>query len=346
MADESTQDKTEKATPRKKEQAKEKGSVAKNKDLVSMTAMGGTILLFYFAGEHFFRGLYSMMGGVLSFRYGSDPGQLCRIVTVQGAKILAPFFISSVVLAVLANVMQGGFAAKELKFEIEKLNPVEGIKKLFSLKSLTELPKTLLKFGAGGWIVYYIINKNLKELPALSTMELNELVRVSAGLLMEAVVIAYTLYLIIAILSYIIERWQFERSLKMSKQEIKDEMKEVEGDPLVKSRIRSVQREAARKRMMQEVPDATVVITNPQHLAVALKYEDKMMSAPKIVAKGAGLIAEKIKEIAAEHGIPVVEDKPVARALFKLELNSFIPEELYVAVAKILAYIYKARGKV
>ncbi len=132
----------------------------------------------------------------------------------------------------------------------------------------------------------------------------------------------------------------------MSKEEVKEEHKETEGDPIVKSRIRSIQRETARKRMMQEVSTATVVVTNPQHLAVAIKYEEKMMHAPKIVAKGAGFIAERIKEIATEHGIPIVEDKPLARALFRLELNTFIPEELYVAVAKILAYIYKLKGKI
>jgi len=346
MADESAQDKTEQATSRKKEKAHEKGQVARNRDLVSMTAMGGTVLIFYFGGANLFRGLYSMMGGVLSLSYGSEPLHLCRVVTVQGARILAPFFISSVVLVFLASLMQGGFVKKDLKFDFGKINPGQGIKKIISMQGLTELFKSLLKFSAGGWIVYYIINKDMKVLPNLSAMELNEIVRVSAKLLMEAVVTAYSFYMIIAIFSYFIERWQFDRSLKMSKQEIRDENREIEGDPLIKSRIRSIQREAARKRMMQEVPKATVVITNPQHLAVALKYEDKKMSAPRISAKGAGLIAARIREIAASHGIPVIEDKPLARALFKLELNAFIPEELYVAVAKILAYIYKIKGKI
>ncbi|MDH4029153.1 MAG: EscU/YscU/HrcU family type III secretion system export apparatus switch protein, partial [Nitrospirota bacterium] len=161
MADDSTQDKTEQATSRKKEKAQEQGQVARNRDLVSMTAMGGTVLIFYFAGANLFRGLYSMMGGVLSLSYGMEPLHLCRVVTLQGAKVLAPFFISSVVLVFLSSVMQGGFVKKELKFDFGKLNPGQGIKKIFSMQGLTELLKSLLKFAAGGWIVYYIIKKDM-----------------------------------------------------------------------------------------------------------------------------------------------------------------------------------------
>jgi flagellar biosynthetic protein FlhB len=243
-------------------------------------------------------------------------------------------------------VIQGGFVTKPIKLEFSKLNPVEGSKKIFSLKGLTELLKSILKFAMGGWVVYYIIKKDIDIFPSLSAMETNEMVRISGKLVMEAIVIAFALYLAVAIVSYFIEKWQFDRSLKMTKQEVKEEYKEMEGDPIIKSRIRTIQREAARKRMMQEVPEATVVVTNPQHLAVAIKYTDKEMPAPRIIAKGAGIIAAKIKEIAAENGVPIIEDKPLARSLFKLELNAFIPEELYVAVARILAYIYKLKGKI
>jgi len=155
-------------------------------------------------------------------------------------------------------------------------------------------------------------------------MEMNELMRVSAKLIMDAVIIAFAYYMVLAIIEYFIDKWQYEKSMRMSKQELKEESKESEGDPIIKSRIRSAQRAAARKRMMQEVPKATVVITNPTHLAVAIKYEDKEMPAPRIVAKGAGIVAEKIKEIARQHGVPVIEDKPIARALIKLELNEYV----------------------
>jgi flagellar biosynthetic protein FlhB len=346
MADDGFQDKTEQATPRKKEQAKGKGQIARSKDLTSMITISGIIMLLYFGGEYFFSSLYEMTAGVYSMRYGTDLVRTAGIVTMQGALILAPFFITSVSLAVLGSVMQGGFVIKEYKVEIGKINPLQGMKQMFSAKGLSELLKSILKFSIGGWIVYYVINKDLKVLPTLSAMEMNEMIKVSGSLIMDAIIIAFFFFLIVAIISYFIEKWQHERSLKMTKQEIKEEQKESDGDPLIKSRIRSIQREAARNRMMQEVPQSTVVITNPTHLAVAIKYEDKDMSAPKIVAKGSGTLAAKIKEIATEHGVPIVEDKPIARALFKLELNTFIPEELYVAVAKILAYIYKLRGKI
>ena len=339
------QEKTERATPRKKSKAKEKGQVARSQELTAMTAMAGTVMLLYFGGEYFFNSLADMTGSVLSMQYGRDPLHVTRSVVIQAGFILAPFFLTAMVLVPLASVAQGGFFLKEMKFEIEKLNPIQGLKKIFSIKGFTEFLKSLMKFSVGAWIVYYVLNKDMKVLPTLMAMELNHLVAVSGKLIMEAIVIAFSYFMIIAFISYALEKWQYERSLKMTKQEVKDEHKEMEGDPLVKSRVRSVQMEAARKRMMQEVPDANVVITNPTHLAVALKYDDQNMFAPKIVAKGAGKVAEKIKEIARKHGVPVVEDKPVARALFKFELNTFIPEELYVAVAKILAQILKMKGR-
>ena len=346
MADDSFQEKTEQATSRKKEKAKDKGQVTRSRDLTSMFAMGGIVMLFYFGGEYFFISLAEMMGGILSLRYGNNPSHVTGIAVLKGMQILAPFFLISVVSVIFISVAQGGFVNKEMKFEMEKLNPVEGIKKMFSMKGLTELLKSILKFSVGGWITYYIIKRDMEVLPTLSAMATNDMIKMSGKLILDAMVIAFSYFMVAAVISYFLEKWQFERSLRMTKQEIKEENKEIDGDPLIKSRIKSIQREAARKRMMQEVPKATVVITNPQHLAVAIRYVDKEMSAPKIVAKGAGVIAAKIKEIAAMHGVPVVEDKPVARVLFKLELNAFIPQELYVAVARILASIYKLKGRI
>ncbi|UCD35206.1 MAG: flagellar biosynthesis protein FlhB [Nitrospiraceae bacterium] len=345
MADE-FQEKTERATPRKKQKAREKGQVARSRDLTSMITMGGIIMICYFGGKHFISGLSDMTGGVLSMKYGSNPVHVSRIAILHGLQLLAPFLLMSVVLAVAASVMQGGIVLKPIKIEFDKINPLEGVKRLFSLKGLTELLKSIINFTIGGWVVYYVMKKNLDVLPSLAAMEIGELARVSGKLVMDAIIIAFSFYFIVALASYFLEKWQYERSLRMTKQEIKDEFKESEGDPMIKSRIRSVQREAARKRMMQEVPTASVVITNPTHLAVAIKYIDGKMAAPQIVAKGAGLVAQKIKDIAGEHGVPIVEDKPLARALYKLELNAYIPEGLYVAVARILAYIYKLRGRI
>ena len=311
-----------------------------------MGVIGGTIMIFYLGGEYFFTRLAELTGGILSFRYGTEPGRVASIALLKGGLLLAPFFLVSATMAVAGSLLQGGFVIKPVKLQFEKINPVTGIKNLFSMKGVMELLKALLKVGIGCWIVYYIIKKDLEVFPTLSLMEIGGLAETSAGLVMNAVLIAFCYFLVVSVFSALIEKWQFEKGLRMTKQEIKEEHKDIDGDPLIKSRIRSIQREAARKRMMQEVEHATVVITNPTHLAVALKYEDKGMHAPKIVAKGAGIIAEKIKTIAAEHGIPIMEDKPLARSLFKLDLNTFIPEELYVAVAKILASIYKIKGKI
>lgn len=346
MADEGYQERTERATPRKKQKAKEEGQIARSRDLTSMVAMGGIIMIFYFGGEYVFRNLSNMTGSILGLHFGKDPLHVSKIAMIEGAQVIAPFLLTSVVFVTIASVMQGGLVMIPLKFKLDKLNPIQGIKRMFSSRGFTEFLKSLIKFAIGGWIIYYIIRKDLEILPSLPAMELNHLVKVSGKLVMDAMIIAFSYYLIVAFVSYALEKWQYERSLRMTKQEVKDENKETEGDPLIKGRIRSLQREAARKRMMQEVPNATVVITNPTHLAIAIRYEDQNMIAPKIVAKGAGIIAAKIKEIATENGVPLVEDKPLARALFKLELNTFIPEELYVAVAKILAYIYKLRGTI
>ena len=344
MAEDSFQEKTEQATPRKKDKAREKGQVARSKDLSSMASMSGIVMLLYFGGGYVMTKMASMTGGVLSMKYGTDVGKVSRVVMLEGFQILAPFFLATIVLGVLVNVAQGGFVKKELKLEFSKLDPIKGTKNLFSLKSVNEFLKSFLKFAIGGIVSYYIIKKNMYMLPSLGAMELGGLMKVSGKMIIDSIVIAFAFFMVIAIFSYFLDKIQHERSLKMTKQEIKEEQKESDGDPMVKQRIRSIQRETARKRMMQEVPESTVVITNPTHLAVAIKYDDKDMSAPKIVAKGAGHVAAKIREIATENGIPIVENKPVARALFKQELNSFIPEELYVAVAGILAYIYKLKG--
>lgn len=341
----SAQEKTEKATDRKREKSREEGKVQRSKDLVSMAGMGGLIMILYFGGEQFIMSLADMTGGALSLSYGRDVPQAVSAIVVKAGILLAPFFMMTVATAIGANVAQGGFIFKPVKFEFDKLSPLKGLKKIFSSQGLTELLKNLAKVGAGAWVVYYFIKKNLEVYPTLAAMEISGIIKVAGELIMSAILISLLYFSVVAVFSAILEKWQEAKGMRMTKQEIKEERKEMEGDPMIKSRIKSIQREMARKRMMQEVPDSTVVITNPQHLAVAIKYDGSNMHAPRIVAKGAGVIAAKIKEIAKENNVPVVEDKPIARALFKLELNTFIPEALYVAVAKILAYIYKLKGK-
>jgi flagellar biosynthetic protein FlhB len=260
--------------------------------------------------------------------------------------IVIPFFAASSALAICASLIQGGFSIKPFQMEFNKINPLEGIKRIFSKNGLFEFMKSLLKFLLGVYFIYYVIKQVLNDLPLLMTKDINTLANESGHIIMKALIYGLLFLFIISLFSYLIERWRFEQSLKMTPDEVKEELKETEGDPLVKSRIKSIQREMARKRMMQEVPKATVVITNPVHIAVALKYDEKKMSAPKVIAKGKGFIAEKIKDIAKRRGIPIVEDKPLAKALNKIEINDYIPEELYRAIAKILAYIYKLRANI
>lgn len=288
--------------------------------------------------------LTQLTGRLLSLQYGREPFTVLRAVSIETMLLLVPFLGAAFVFAVSAGVAQGGIVIKPFEFKAEALNPLNGMKKIFSINGLADSLKSFVKLFIGCYIYYLVIKKDLPLLPSLMTMGVNELVRTSAGLIMKAIFYGFSCFFVMSIIDIFIQRWQFERSIRMSKEDIRQEFKESEGNPMVKSRIKSIQREMAKRRMMQEVPKATVVITNPTHLAIALQYEDKEMAAPKILAKGAGFIAEKIREIARENNIPLVEDKPLARLLYKLEVNSYIPHELYQAVAKILAYIYRLRG--
>ncbi|MDA8088464.1 MAG: EscU/YscU/HrcU family type III secretion system export apparatus switch protein [Nitrospiraceae bacterium] len=340
------EERTEQATPRKRQQAREKGQVARSRELGPMAATAGVIAVFYFAGPSMIYKLSTMTGKFLSLSYGTEPIAVTKQAAIGMFYILIPFLGLAFVLALGTGFAQGGLIIKPLGFEMEKLNPISGIQRLFSLNGFIELGKSLFKFMLGGAVLYAFIEKAFKVLPATQAMGMGALQKTAFSFVSKAVLDAFGIFLVIAFADYAVEKFKFERSLRMSKEEIKQEYRESEGDPVIKSRIKSLRREAARKRMMQEVPKATVVITNPTHLAVALLYDRESTPAPKIIAKGAGHIAARIKEIAAEHGVPIVEDKPVARALFKQDVNSYIPEELYKVVAKIIAYVFKLKRKV
>ena len=337
-------DKTERGTQKKRDEAHEKGQVVRSRDLVSLSVMSGILFMLYFTGRTFMEHISRMMGDMLGLRYGRDPFRALNTAVLETFWLLAPFFAIAVIAAILSSVAQGGIRFTPFRMNMSKVNPFAGIKKMLSLDGLMECGKSVLKFVAGGVIFYYVVKNVLTVLPQLSAMDLNETLPVSLNLITKSVLYGFGFFCLIAVADYFVQLWRFERSIRMSKKDIRDEFKESEGDPIVRSRIRSLQKERARRRMMQEVPKATVVITNPTHLAVALQYERGGLAAPKVTAKGAGIIAENIKAIARKHGVPVVEDKPVARALYKLKLDATIPEELYRAVAKILAFIYKLKG--
>lgn len=338
------QEKTEQATPRRRQKAREKGQVARSRELISVITVAGVILMFFIIGDNFIKNLSELTVKLLRLSYGTDIVSVFKASLIEMFKIITPFFAISFAFAIIAGIMQGGFVLKPIKLEFEKINPINGFKRIFSREGLVELLKTVFKFAVGAILCFFIISAMILITPPVISFDIKSIKSIAFELVAKAVIIVFLTFLAVAMLDYLFERWRFERSIRMSKEEMKEEHKETEGDPLIKSRIKSIQREIARRRMMQEVPKATVVITNPTHLAIALLYKRNKMSAPKVTAKGSGFIAEKIKEIAMKHSIPVIEDVPLARALFKLKLDSYIPEELYKAVAKIIAYIYKVKG--
>jgi len=340
MAETERHDRTEKATPRRRQKALEEGQVARSRELVASASTGGIILVITFWGGGAVMHLSGLMRRLLSLQYGTEPFGVLQAAGAETLAVLMPFLLAGAVLAIVCSLAQGGLVLKPFEPKFSQLNPLQGLKRIFSTQGLVELGKNLLKFCMGAYVVYYVLRKEISVLPTLLQLEFHGIVLVAGKVFIKAILTGFSFFFVISGLDYFIVRWRHERDLKMTKSEVKDEFKELEGSPQVKSRIRSLMRDLVRRRMMRDVPKATVVITNPTHLAVALRYDGKTMSAPKIVAKGAELLAEKIKEIARRHGIPIIEDKPLARSLYKVDLGAYVPEELYRAVARILAQIF------
>jgi flagellar biosynthesis protein FlhB len=260
--------------------------------------------------------------------------------------ILSPLFLTGFFMALLANYLQVGFvlSAESVHPKFSKLDPIKGFGKLFSLRSLVELAKNVFKISIIGFIVYITIKGEIKNCIPLIDQSVWGILIYIGELAFKIVLRVCLVLIILAISDYIYQKYEFEKNLKMSKQEIKDEFKQTEGNPLIKSRIKHLQREAARKRMMANVPKADVIITNPTHFAVALSYDQNGISAPKVVAKGAGFIAQNIKDIARKNKVPIVNNKPLARVLYKtVDVDEVIPANLYRAVAEVLAFVYNMK---
>ncbi len=338
------EEKTEQATPQKKQKAREKGQIPRSRELTSIFVSFVIFLSLSLYGSKIVYDLKYFMRDTFSNLYKKNVIFTLNNLFFEMAFLLFPLLLIAMSIGAVVSIAQGGFVLKSFQFEFNRLNPVEGFKKIFSPQSFVELLKSLMKFAVGGIIFYIVVSKVVFESPQLMRLDMNTVVSQSFFFIRKVTQYILFAFLVLAILDYGLQYWLYEKSLRMSKQEIKEEYKEQEGDPLVKSRLRSLQKEINQRRMIQDVAKATVVITNPTHIAVALKYS-KELHAPKVVAKGAELIAQKIKEIAKKNSIPVVEDKPLARALYKLEIGEYIPEELYRAVAKIIAFIYKNSNK-
>lgn len=347
-------EKTEKATPKKRDDARKKGQVAKSSDLSPAIALTAFFVLLLMLGTSMldtFQGI--MKESLVTYTGWQVTEENLKVMVFQllfeALKIVAPVMALSYLIALVVNYMQVGwlFTTKTLEMKLEKLDPIKGAKKLFSLRSLVELFKSLLKISAGIFVAYVILWNEIDQLVQLSMLSLGSVLTFAAGLVVKLGVYIGLLLFIFAVLDYVYQRYEHEKNLRMSKQDLKDEHKQAEGDPLIKGKIRERQRSMALRRMMQDVPNADVIITNPTHFAVAIRYDANDMSAPTVVAKGQDYLALKIREVAKKHRIITMENKPLARALYsQVEVGQQIPEELFKAVAEVLAYVYKLQGKV
>lgn len=348
-------EKTERATPKKRQDARKKGQVLKSQDVTSAIVLL-SVFLFLLIGAgsmrdrilSFFKQTFSkyMLMDSLSIEVAI---QIYKDVVVEMAYVLLPIMAIAVVAGVAGNFLQFGllFTTEPLKFDLTKLDPIKGLKRIISVRSIIELLKSILKISLIGSVTTAILWMNIDEVLSLSFKSAGATLRTIAKLTVLMGIAASTVLLIIAILDYLYQKFDYEKNLKMSKQDIKDEYKNSEGDPLIKSKIKQRQREMAMRRMMQEVPHADVVITNPTHYAIALKYDDETMDAPQVIAKGTDLIAQKIKLIAKENNVVMVENRPLARAMYdQVEIGKHIPDEFFKAVAEVLAYVYRIKQKV
>lgn len=347
------EDRTEHATPKRRQDAREKGQVAKSAELNSATVLITSIVAVKAFGPVVVDNFKNMFANL----FMSIPNQELDPHSVQNLffKVLnmsviglAPILLAIMVGGVVANIAQVGFfsSLKPLVPTYSRIDPLKGFTRLFSSRTFVELLKSVLKACIVGLVSWNFIKGEYNTLETLGGMDTKEIGGTVLTLAYRLGIRVCGVLIAIAAADYIYQRFQFEKSIKMTKQEIKDEFKRSEGDPLIKSRIRSKHRQMAQRRMMHAVPTADVVVTNPTHYAVALKYDPKEMSAPRVVAKGQRLIARKIKEIAKKHNVPTVENVPLAQALFKsVEIGQEVPEKLYKAVAEVLAFVYKLNKK-
>lgn len=350
---ESSQEKTEQATPYRREESRKKGSVARSMEMNSAFILVFGLLILYFGGSELALRIAAFARNV----FANAPNiQLTRQNVHYFAReglafclyVLAPTLVGLLAVGVAASIAQVGFffSVEALSPKWSKLNPLSGLKKvMISRRTMAELLKNLLKVAVVALVAYFSINGMMTDAVSLMDGDGKSILEFIVSSSLAAGFKIGLAFLALALFDYLFQRFEFERDIRMTKQEVKEESKMIEGDPLLKSRIRTVQRQIAYKRMMQDVPKADVVVTNPTHVAVALKYEMEKMNAPKVIAKGAELIAQRIKEIAREHRVPVVEDTMLARALYKsVDIGEAIPEKLFHAVAQLLAYIYRMKN--
>ena len=346
-------EKTERPTPKRIRRAREEGNVPKTVELNSAAILlTGAILLYFLMGgliRDFIFFFDVFWTEIPYFNFTVDNLQwYCAAGCLRLAKMLAPLLLALLVIGVFINILQSGwlFTTKAVKPKLSKINPLNGFKRLVSIRGFVELVKNILKVSLVGLVAYWTVKADFKDFIPLIDQSLVQIVGFIGVLTFKVAIRTTLVILLLAILDYIWVRYKYFKDLKMTKQEVKEEHRQSEGPPEIRSHIRRIQLRTAVQRMMREVPAAEVVITNPTHLAVALKYEGETMSAPMVVAKGARKVAERIKRIAIEHNVPIVENKPLAQSLYKsVELGSYIPPQFFAAVAEVLAFVYRLKGK-
>lgn len=354
MAD-SSEERTEKATPKKRKDTREKGQVLKSTEVNTAAELLIMVTVIKMFGSGIVGKLFSVFNRIISAEYmypvNFDFKYASRVIIRSLFDILYiifPFLTAAVIASIASNYLQIGFlyTTKPLKPDLTRLNPVEGFKRIFSMRALAELLKSVLKIALIGSVIYSEYNKKFGQIP--QTMEMD--VIYSASYIFDSLIdIAYKAVFMLAVIAaadYFYQKYDYEKKLMMSKKEVLEEYKQTEGDPKIKGQIKKRQREISSRRMIRKVPTADFVVTNPTHFAVAVRYDEKRDKAPVVVAKGQDLLAQKIKKIAAENNIDMVENKALARALYATcEVDQQIPPEFFKVVAEILAFVYKNRRK-
>lgn len=347
--DQGSGERTESATPKRREEARQKGQVFKSSDLnAAVILAAGTVVTFatlpYMVSTlRQFTATYLLSRGWYDFSPEYSQFLLVEVMLVM-AQLAMPILGTTFAAALLVSFVQVGFvfSAEPLSPKLDRINPLSGFKRIFSKRALVEMVKSIAKVVITGWIVYATLRGQFHVFPRFVDMDIIAMVKILSEMIFEIALKVGLVFVIIGVADYFFQWYEYEQSLKMSKYDIKQEYKQSEGDPQLKARQKQIQREYAMRRMMAEVPKADVVITNPTHFAVVLKYEADTMQAPMVVAKGQDFIAQKIRELAREHQVVMVENPPLARTLFySVEIGAQVPEEMYQAVAEVLAFVYR-----
>lgn len=351
MSEESDLERTEPATPKRIEKAREEGQVARSQELTTfallMVAAAGLVFLGADLMDKLLRIMKAGMQVERELAFQPDL-MLTRFyeLALEGLIAIAPLLLLLIIVAFFAPMLLSGWmiSAKALMPKFDRINPIKGFGRLFSMRSLVELVKAIAKTIVIGGVAALIIWNNKEEVMALLTVPVDSGISQTGEYLAMSFLLTVGAMALIVLIDVPFQIWDHAKQQRMTKEEVRKEQKEDEGDPFVKARIRGLQREAARRRMMAEIPNADVIVTNPTHYAVALKYKSETMRAPTVVAKGVHLLAARIREMAEEHRVPILEAPPLARALYyHAELESEIPEKLYTAVAEVLAYVFQLR---